>query len=170
MFWVNTTTNVAAVTAIPTTAVILALYNGENDGGRSYIIDQVWAMITTDGAANIKHAGLIGCLGQVREAIPTDAGLAIKQTNGMGNTDTRAKTLTSTTVPGTTGIAANWFPLGYSVNSGVAALPGYQIMVDTFGKYLVPPGRYFALHLLASVNTISAQVGVMWHEKVLLNG
>jgi len=171
MYWTNTIVDVAAVVAIPTTAVLLALYNNENDGGRSLIIDQVWAMFTTDAAAGLKHAGIIGCLGQVREAVPADQALTIKQCNGMGNTDTRVRTIISgTALPATTGLAANWFPLGYSVNSAVASLPGYQISVDTFGKYIVPPGRYFALHVLASVNTIEAQVGIMWHEKVLLNG
>ena len=171
MFWTNTTTDNVAVTAIPTTGVLMAIYNNENDGGRSLIIDQVWAMITTDGAAALKHCGLIGCLGMVRETVPTDAALAIHQCNGMGNTDTRVRTtIFGTALPSGTGIAANWFPLGYSVNSAVAALPGYQIMVDVFGKYIVPPGRYFALNVLASVNTIEAQVGIMWHEKVLLNG
>jgi len=171
MFWVNTIVDVAAVTTIPTTAVLLAIYNNENDGGRSLIIDQVWALVTTDAAANIKHAGVIACLGQVRETAPADQALTIKQCNGMGNTDTRVRTIISgTALPAGTGLAANWFPVGYSVNSGVASLPGYQIMVDVWGRYIVPPGRYFAVHVLASVSTIEAQMGIMWHEKVILNG
>jgi hypothetical protein len=170
-FWVNTTVDVAAVTAIPTTAVLMALYNNENDGGRSLIIDQVWAMCTTDAAAGLKHFGIICCLGTVREAVPADAALAIKQCNGMGNTDTRVRTIISgTALPAGTGIAANWFPVGNSNNSAVASLPGYQLTADVNGRYIVPPGRYFAIHVLGSVNTSEFQTGIMWHEKVLLNG
>ena len=170
-FWVNTLVDNPGVTAIPTTAVLLALYNNENDGGRSLIIDQVWAMCTTDAQAALKHAGIICCLGTVRETVPADQALAIKQCNGMGNTDTRVRTIIAgTALPSGTGIAANWFPVGSSINSAVASLPGYQIMANVDGRYIVPPGRYFAINVLASLNNIEWQTGIVWHEKILLNG
>jgi hypothetical protein len=169
-FWVNTTTDTPAVTAIPTVAVNLAIYNNENDGGRSLIIDQVWAMCTTDAAAGLKHMGMICCLGMTRVAVPADAALAIKQCNGMGNTDTRVRTITAGNLDAVTGVAANWFPVGNSINSAVASLPGYQMTADVNGRYIVPPGRYFAIHVLGSVNTSEFQCGIAWHEKVLLNG
>jgi hypothetical protein len=170
-FWVNTVVDNVAVTAIPTTGVLMALYNNENDGGRSLIIDQVWAMCTTQAQNALLHNGLICCLGTVRETPPADAALAIKQCNGMGNTDTRVRTiLFGTVLPGTTGIAANWFPVGNSINSAVVSLPGFQIVANVDGRYIVPPGRYFAINVLGSRNDSEWQVGVVWHEKVLLNG
>src|SRR6476646_6097145 len=42
-FYVNTTAAVAAVVAVPTTAVLMAIYNNEPDGGRSFVIDWVAA-------------------------------------------------------------------------------------------------------------------------------
>src|SRR5438477_3048709 len=45
-FYVAATSGVAAVVALPTTAVLLALYNGEPDGGRAYAIDWMSATCT----------------------------------------------------------------------------------------------------------------------------
>lgn len=170
-FWANTGTAVASVTAIPTTAVAIALYNNEPDGGRSYVIDDVWALYTANTAVALVHAGIIACLGQVREAIPTNSAATVKQYAGMGKNDTRARTIIGgTALPATTGIAANWFPLGAAVNGAVVTLPGFQQRVNVDGRIIVPPGRYFAVHTLSSVTTTSAQMGISWTEKQLVLG
>lgn len=170
-FAVNTTTAVASVTALPTTAVGIALYNNEPDGGRSYVITRVAAQYTANTAVAQVHVGIIGCLGLVREAIPTTSAAIIKQLNGMGKLDTRARTIVGgTTLPATTGIAANWFPLGSSISTAVITLPGMNQTIDVDGRIIVPPGRYFAIHTLGSVVTTSAQLHIHWTEKQLLLG
>jgi hypothetical protein len=170
-FWSNTATAVASVTAIPTTAVAFAIYNNEPDGGRSYIITRVAAQYTVNTAIAQVHVGIIGCLGLVREAIPTTSAATIKQANGMGKLDTRARTIVGgTALPATTGIAANWFPLGASISTAVITLPGMNQMVEVDGRIIVPPGRYFAVHTLGSVTTTSAQMFIYWTEKQLLLG
>jgi hypothetical protein len=65
-FYTNTTTAVASVVALPTTAVTLALYNNAPDGGRSLVIDWVGAINIVAGAAT-GQSEIIGNLGQVRE-------------------------------------------------------------------------------------------------------
>jgi hypothetical protein len=179
-FMANTTTAVASVVAVPSTAYGFAIWNGESDGGRSYIIDMVGALYTVNGGAALIHNGVIGCLGLVREAAPTSpTGATPKQNNGMGNADTKVKVILAAdnpyaggagTVLVTTGIAGNWFPIGNSVGSAVNALPGFQSVVPMDGKLIVPPGRLFLLHTLGSVNTTSAQLYIWWHEKVIVNG
>jgi hypothetical protein len=178
-FMVNTTTAVATVVAVPSTAYGFGIWNGEADGGRSYVIDAVAALFTVNGGAALVQDGIIGCLGLVREANPTNTQLTPKQMNGMGNADTKVRTIVAAdnpyaggagTVLVTTGIAGNWFPIGNSVNSAVNALPGYQIVANVDGRIIVPPGRLFLLHTLGSVNTSSAQLYIWWHEKVILNG
>lgn len=178
-FVIRTATAVAAVTAIPTTAVNLALYNNEPDGGRSYIIDEVWALVTVDAVATQKHAGIIACLGQTKVDPPTSPSTLIpRKMNGMGSPggtnpgkiDTKSYTVTATTIDAVTGVAANWFPLGGTVTSAVVSLPNYAIRVPVEGRYMIPPGRWFAVHVLASVTTISAQMGIIWHEKILTLG
>jgi hypothetical protein len=179
MFMASTTTAVASVVAIPSNAYGFAIYNGESDGGRSYIIDQIWAMFTVNTVA-LPHVGIIANLGQVREAIPSAAtGAVPRQMNGMGNSDTKVKIMLAADngyalgaglVPTTTGIAGNWMPIGASVNAAVTSLPGFQQMINLDGKIIVPPGRLLLLHTLGSVVSSSAQLGVVWHEKMLVQG
>lgn len=168
----TTALDIAAVIAVPTTAVIAAIYNGEADGGKSLVIDQAWALMTTAGAA-VKQASLLGCLGTVRETAPTDATPtgALRALNGMGGKDTKARWIVSgTALPATTGIAANWTTLATGVNTAIASLPGSAIMADIDGRIIVPPGRYFGLHVLCADVTAEWNVGLRWHERQLALG
>lgn len=160
---------IAAVTAIPTTAVILALYNNEPEGGRSYIIDYVWAHFVVVPAALV-HCGIIGLLGQVREAIPTNSAAVVKCSHGMGKLDTLARTVLNTTVPAGTGLAANWMPLGDSIKTSIVSVAGANIVVPVEGRIIVPPGRYFGVSVLSSVTTSTSIMGIGWTEKQLLLG
>jgi hypothetical protein len=169
-FWVNNTTAVAAVTAIPTTAVNIAIYNNEPDGGRSYIIHWVYAQ-SLAGPAAIVHAGMIGILGQVREAIPATSAMTIKCANGSGKLDTRARHIVAATaLPAGTGLAANWRPLGNSVATSVISLGGLGMISYPRGCFIVPPGRYFGVHVLGSAVGATFMMGIGWVEKQLLMG
>jgi len=160
---------IAAVTAIPTTAVILALFNNEPEGGRSYIIDYVWAHFVVVPAALV-HCGIIGLLGQVREAIPTNSAAVVKCSHGMGKLDTLARTVLNTTVPATTGLAGSWQPLGDSIRTSIVSVAGVNIMNPVDGRIIVPPGRYFGVHVLSSVTTSTSIMGIGWTEKQLYLG
>lgn len=170
-FQVTTTTAVAAVAAIPSTTGGLSLYNNEADGGRSYVIDFVSASgVTTAAAAG--HAGLICLIGQVRETPPTNSALIAKKMNGMGGgtNDTKARTiLTGTALPATTGIAADWFPVGVGIERAAAvAVPGAGLFFDPQGRFIVPPGRYFSMHVVADTTASTFQLCIAWTEKQLL--
>lgn len=164
-FYVNTTAAVAAVVALPTTGHLLAIYNNEPDGARSLVID--W--IAASGVVKTAAAGqnqLLCNIGQVREAAPTAATLTIKRLNGVGggSNDTRVNPVTAA-LPATTGVAANWFPWGPSVgNPGAAATPGMGLWAPVDGRIIVPPGRYFAIHVLADVIGSTFQGYIGWHE------
>ena len=179
-FMANTGTAVATAIAIPATAVFgFIIYNNESDGGRSYMIDQIGALYTVNSGNALAHVGMIGCLGTVREAVPTAAAITPRQLNGMGNMDTKARfvltgdnawALGATLAPPTSVFTANWFPIGNSVNTAVNALPGFQTVANLDGRIIIPPGRLFAVHTLGSVITSSAQIFISWHEKVIVNG
>lgn len=166
-FVVINTTAVAGVVAIPTTGVNMAIYNNAPDGGRSLVIDSVFAQNVVSTAV-ATQAQLLVCTGQVRETAPTDAALAIKKRNGLGvgTNDTVVRTIIGgTALPATTGIAANWFPLGPSVTkAGVAATPGYGLWQAVDGRFIVPPGRYFAVNVIGSVVGETFISGLAWHE------
>jgi hypothetical protein len=165
-FFVNTTTAVASIVALPTTAVTLALYNNEPDGGRAYVIDWVGGINIVAGAAT-GQSEIIANLGQVRAAVPTDAALAIKKLNGMGggNVDSRARTIVGgTALDADTGQASRWFPLGPAVGKPGAVAVGPSLWVPVDGRIICPPGRYFALHTFSDVVTDTFQLYVAWHE------
>lgn len=169
-YYSNTTTAVASVIAIPTTAHGFAIQNVDPDGGRVVIIDAVAALITVNSGAALAHLGIIANLGQARVANVTDAAVAIKSLSGQQQSpvNTAVRTLlTGTALDAVTGVAANWFPLGVGINTTVNALPGTQISVPVNGMIQVLPGRMFALHTLGSVITSSAQFYIFWHEERL---
>lgn len=170
-FKAGTTTAVAAVVAIPTTAVGFAIYNNEADGdGRAYIIDRVWAQNAVSTAVACQ-AQIIVLVGQVREAAPTQAMPAnsLIALNGMAGQDTKVRAiLTATALPGTTGLQGYWLPVGANgVKSGVAGTPGYGMFAEINGRIICPPGRYFAMHVLANVVGETFQMGIEWHEKLI---
>lgn len=172
-FWINTAAQVASVIAMPTTAVAFAIYNNEPDGGRSYIINQVWAIFTASPSI-LPQACLVACLGQVREAVPADAKSAtvvMKSYNGIPSFDSRSRViLNGTALPATTGFAGNWFPVVDICNAAVTSLPGFQRVYNVDGRYIVPPGRYFAVHCVSAKIDVQAQYGISWTEKYLTLG
>lgn len=166
-FQVTTTTAVAAAAAIPSTAGGLSLYNNEPDSGRSYVIDFLSANgVATALAAG--HAQLLVLQGQVREAAPTNSALVAKKMNGLGggSNDTRARTiLTATALPATTGIAADWFPVGQGIERAAAtSLPGQGLYWESNGRIICPPGRYFSVQVLADSAASTFQLCISWHE------
>lgn len=171
-FLVNTTTAVASVVALPTTAVTLALYNNDADGGRSGVIDWVAAINIVAGAAT-GQSEIIANLGQVRATAPTSAGLAVKKLNGMGAGAADTKMLTivgGTALDADTGVASRWFPLGSAVGKPGAVAVGPSIWIPVDGRIIVPPGRYFAVHTFSDIVTDTFQMFIGWHERQLTLG
>lgn len=167
-FEVHTTAAIAAVVARPTTAVMLAIFNNEPDDGKLGIIDRAWALNEVSTAV-ASQAVLLGVLGQVREAPPADAALAINALNGMGGKDSRVRSiLNATALPAGTGLAANWRVLPSQSGGqkpGAAATPGYFVNSQIEGRIIVPPGRYFGIHVMANVVGETFTCGIEWHEK-----
>lgn len=172
-FYVHSTTAVAAVVAIPTTGCNMAIYNNDVDGGRSLVIDWVGATNVVSTAV-ASQAQLIGLVGQVRESAPADAAHIMMKANGFGSQglDTKARTIAGATgLPANTGVAAGWVPIGPSVGKpGVAGTPGYGLWQAVDGRFIVPPGRYFALNVLANVVGETWLTSIGWHEALLALG
>lgn len=166
----RTTTAVAAVVAIPTTAVMLAFYNTEPDDGESAIFDDFFAQNVVSTAV-ASQAQILVCIGQIRETAPTNALPTIIKRNGLGGGSggsILSGQLTATALPGGTGVAANWIPWGPSaVKPGAATTPGYGIWAPVDGKIILPPGRFLGLHVIANVVGETFVIGANWHEKMI---
>lgn len=163
----------APVVAIPTTANMLSLWNGEPDGtGRSLIIDRVWGLLVV-GIGTTGQSSLIGCLGQTRVAAPAVTVLAKNTLNGTGSNDTKVSTSIAV-LDAVTGVAANWRLLPSQtggVKAGAGTTPGTYINAEVNGRIIVPPGRLFAMHVFAETVTTQTFIGgIEWHEKVISLG
>lgn len=170
-FTMKSTAVVAAVTSLPTTAVNCAFYNTDPDGGRSIIVDAVFAEHTTNAGAVLDQSTIIWNLGQTRIIVTTmaDSALIPRKLNGLGpTTDTCVRmSIAAETLDIITGVAIAWHPIGNSVNTAVTTLPGSQIWAPVDGRIIVPPGRFFALHVLSSSTGIDFNMGMVWHERRL---
>jgi hypothetical protein len=171
-FELHTTTAVAAVVAVPTTAALLGIWNGEPDGGRSLVIDRVWALMAAS-AATAGQATLIGAAGQTRVAtIATPTTLAINALNSNGGKDTKISQSVSG-LDAVTGVAGNWRALPGQTGGqhpGAAATPGVYINSEVNGRIIIPPGRQFGVHVFADAVGSTFTVGIEWHERYMRLG
>lgn len=176
-FYIRATTAVAAVVAKPTTAQMMSIYNDEPEGGRTYVIDWVSAL-NVAATAVVGQATIIVNNGMIRVAAPTDSGLLPKKTNGNGSVsnavvrrqDTKALSIVTGSLNASQGIAHAWVQVGTGVKWDATATPGYCIYVPLDGRFLVPPGRMFATHVLANVTGSTFTMAIGWHEKQLVLG
>jgi len=167
-YWTNNTTAVAPVIAMPTTAHNVAIQNNEPDGGRSLIIQRVTAHGIA-AAAVLYQACIIACLGQTRETILAASALTLKQCNGGGKNDSRVRVIAGGTAM--TGMGAtNWFCVSNTLTTATASVGGWAIDAYVDGLFIVPPGRFFAVHVLGSAVGLTAMCQIYWTEKQLLLG
>lgn len=150
------------LTAVPTTAGLLTLWNGEPGNGKFYVIDSIAAQkiiidVTTNDVATV-FAQII----RPPMAAPTDAALAIRSLNGKYTYGGRARTVAT----GTT-IANRWDSIGGipNVSAAIAGSAWACLDQNVLGKYIIPPGG--AISLTASEVTATASTfrfTIRWHE------
>lgn len=160
--WQAIRTSYTALTALPTTAFIMSIWNGEPDNGKSYVIDSVFSMKIAVDTIQVDSIGLFVQLVRPPVAPVTDAGLAIVSLSGRKSYDGRARL-----VEGGTAISGRWDLLGDSPqNAPALAGTAWQMWdVSVYGKYIVPPGGVFGFHraeVTATANKFRA--GFRWHE------
>lgn len=176
-FEVHTTAAIAAVVALPTTASMLSIWNGEPDGGRSYVIDRVWGLRIVSTTAIASQAALIGCLGQTRVAtLGAASGLPLNALNSNGGKDSKLTSyLNAVALDAVTGVTGNWRVLpgqtgGLKISAGAATVGGDFINADINGRIIVAPGRAFGVHIFAPLVAETFICGIEYHEKLLRLG
>lgn len=154
------------VAAWPTTRAELVLYNGEPTGGRSYVVESVWA---ANVATSIAVASAYTILAQIvpssSTAITDDAAQLITSRRGKAAYDGMAKKAVANTAYA---VASKWEVLGSSGTP--AASIGSATFVDTKGGLIVPPGGCLCLNLVTGTATGTASIGVVWTEAQLALG
>jgi hypothetical protein len=163
-----TATAAAPVTAIPTTAALLGLWNGETGPlGKSYVIDSIFVVQVAVTAA-VQNVGILvnNAFSPVLTALANT--ITPRPLRGLKAYDGLARIAVGITLDVTNGVASNWFPWG-STGPGQNTLQiGTVTDIPVDGKIIVPPGGQLALSALAGAATASSiQIGVRWHEVYL---
>jgi hypothetical protein len=155
------------VAAWPTTRAELVLCNGEDKGGKTYIIDRVWlANITSQAAA--QPYSLLGQLAPAALAIAAAAdNTAVLRYSLSGKVKNYAGRACLALANTAFAVANEWFTLGNAVMAPMTTNLGASLEANVYGKYLVPPGAAFCLAGLAGTAAGTAICGVEWHEAIL---
>ncbi len=156
-------TAVAPVTALPTTAAHLSLWNGEPQGGKSYVIDAVGTAITTSAAAAI-NLGLAAQL-NVTNPITNPAGaLAIKSLSGKANYGGKGNSKASVTVTNDSA----WHQVGTELVCANTANLSLSVEYGVYGRYIVPPQGMFSLASMCNAAGSAVCTPIIFFHEVQL--
>lgn len=164
---VATATALAALTAWPTTVAGLGIWNGEPNGGKSYVIDSVAAVEIVVDATQSDCTALFVLNNKTPVATPSSPGsLTIRSMSGRtyGGRCITALTANNVTNDG-------WFPAGNSAPIAPAvAGSGWKVTdVNLNGLYIVPPSGMFSVQAAKVAGAASQmQFIIRWHEVQLI--
>lgn len=156
----------AAVTALPTTTAGLTLFNNEPPGGKSYIIDTIFAASVVTTAAVSGHS-LAYCLHPVGMTKPTADITAIRSRSGRASYGGFAVVDSGATV-----VNDGWVPATNAVNtSGVTTATAGGLVWAAEGRLIVPPTAGISVKAFGSITNLTYLHGFTWYEQQLaVNG
>ena len=164
---VTTTTAAASLVVRPDTVALLTLWNGEGTGGgKSYIIDRIFAhMLVSDNAQG--RFLLWACIHPQGMTKPT-ADLAPSATNLTGLTGRLYSGMAVADINATV-VDNGWYPVSSSVDyEPTGVLPGAGIVANIEGRLIVPPQGGISIQVVASDPDESTScVGISWYEEKL---
>ncbi len=147
-----------ASATIPTTAALGTLWNGEDAGGKVYVIDRVFAQQVASDVATKNRYGLWVC-NHIAMTAPTASITAFKNTSGDDGAPANARFGVGETV-----IDDGWFPVGDSELAEENQTDGgSQKDVPLFGRYVVKPQHGFSIHCVSNDTNITVRVGVSFY-------
>lgn len=154
------TAAVAALVVRPGVTAMATLWNGEGEGGKSYIIDRAFAHNLV-GTANSVY-GIWLCAHKRMAAVTNDitarGSLSGKGTGygGAARFDIEA-----------TVVDDGWFPYGLSEHTVTVTTPGGQVEALVAGRIIVPPQCGVSLQIVANVVGVTFTSGFAWYERKL---
>lgn len=158
--YVTIGTAVAPVAALPTTAAHLSLWNGENPGGKAYIIDAVGTAITTSAGAAI-NLGLAAQLNVTNPIANPVGALSIKSLSGRANYSGKGNAKASVTVTNDSA----WHQVGTEIVCANTANLTLNLEFSVYGRYIVPPQGMFSLASMCNAaGTAVCTPIIFWHE------
>ena len=157
--WTAKSATTACVVAPPTTASILAIQNGEADGGKSYVFMALGA-INIVNVASLSDFGLLYSIQLIKPATaltsdvtPTAMKPRVGTYGGNALVDNAA-----------TVVDNGWYPIGNSNINNLATVPGATIWIPLDGLIVIPPGGVLALSAIGSTTAVTVQISATWCE------
>ena len=148
--------------AVPTTAGLLTLWNGEPGNGKVYVIDSIACTkviidVTTNDYFTVWYQGTMPPI-----AAPTNAGLAIVSLSGKPNYGGRARSVATSAT-----LANRWVNIGSS-SPGAQVVGGsawQQVDVNLMGRCVCVPGSSITVSASEITATASTfRFTIRWHE------
>lgn len=162
------TAAVAALVVRPGTVAAFTLWNGNANGGESYVIDRLFTHNLVSTAA-LSFFGIWAC---VHPAGMTNPGedIAASASNVTGNYGKRYDGNAVIGV-GETVVDNGWYPWTDSVEVTTATvLPGAHLVAEVAGRLIVPPQGGLSVTVVASLATQTFTSGASWYEVQLQLG
>lgn len=143
----------------PTTAALGTLWNGEEGGGRSYVVDRIFAQQVASDEALQNWFGLWACV-HISMTAPTADITAIKSMSGKVGYGGSARFDAGATV-----VDDGWFPVSDSMkNEERQTQGGSQIVAPIEGRLIVTPQHGLSIHVVGNDTNLTFRVGVAWYE------
>lgn len=161
-----TLTDVAPVTAIPTTAAHLVVWNGEPAGGKTYtLLSLAWTTTTSAAAAFVGQlvANIIAGTQPVPSGTLASGPL---QMSGLPAARSKAAVVSAVTLTAGQNASGIWQPVGPTVNSAaLTATVGVGAYQNVNGIYQLPPGSMIALAVICgAAGSAKCKIAVTWSE------
>lgn len=152
---VMSTSGAAALEVRPSTAALGTLWNGEAGGGKSYVIDRMFAHLLAGPSSGYKWA-LWACVQEEVSAIGDADITAIQSMNGKANYGGNARFDIDDTV-----VDDGWFP--WTDSQDVTSADGPTKIANVEGRMIIPPKCGLSLHVVGK-DSCSMIVGCSWYE------
>jgi len=158
---VFSTTGIAPVQSVPTTAAAWALYNG--DSSKSYVLDGISGALLS-GTAGV-GGGFLAIVAPLNAALAAAAGSAVGS-RSLGSLTSKAVLGINYTLSALVAGSTQWGFVETAVSPSAALGAGSGgITADVHGRIIVPPGKVLGLSLLAPAGTTPLYLaGCTWHE------
>jgi len=157
------TAAVAALVDRPSTTAAVTLWNGENAGGKSYIIDRAFTHQLVSTAVEARACIWI-CVHPIGMTKPATSPIAASAKHMVGHTGNLYNGRGVFDI-GLGCVDNGWYPWGGSVSiETVGILAGAQISVDIKGRIIIPPTAGISIQVVASLTGDTFCSGLSWYE------
>lgn len=153
------TSAIAGLVVRPSTVAALELFNGNNTGGKSLIVDRLFYfnLVSTNVIEGFSGWAMV----TKSKSAPSSASLAVSSLQGN-------KTYGGAVINavGTTVVDNGWFPWTSAYQKGAGGVVPFGAVIGSVeGRLIVPPQCSLCLHVVSSLVGQTFTTGAFWYEE-----